>query len=504
MKNNLIKRVGALALAAVMTMGMSASVFASSADLGEDKSLVDDSTVISKAGVNQNGTGVDSDNDGTNESATYTAVGNTISIDKEIVIFNTNTSGTVVYLPNITYNYTIAPATVASDKHITDEFGISGTIYSGDLKNNTALQTTSASVVYANTTNTNGITDGTDNNITYVKTNDDGIAARGSFDIRFDPTKYPHAGVYRYLITEIADNRQTAAVVNNNYNNTRYLDVYVKNSDSGDTLEIYGYVLFEGTADSEFGALNSGVAEKTKTNGFVSDKYDTEGQEYSNTEEDVDIYNTANLKIEKQVSGALADKTNEFPFQAVITTNATANPIISYVYDEEENAPNGSNVVETTKTLSNGVGKIGAANATTADIFTLKHNDYIYIYGIPYNQVTAVANNGTTTAVDTGASVVVTEYNNTTDTYAPTATYNDTTTMLSNTTLTATNTVNTTATLNVKKTTEDVLIVTNSLDAVSPTNVVLRFAPFIIMAAFALVLFVVFRRQRDEKHSDMI
>lgn len=500
MKHNFIKKVGALALAAVMTMGMSASVFASSADLGVDKSLVDDSTKISKAGVNQNGTGVDSDNDGTNESATYAAVGNKISIDKEIVIFNTNTSDTVVYLPNITYTYTIAAATVASDKHITDEFNLSGTIYSGVED---ALSTKTATIAYSNgTSGSAGVTGG--QTAAYVTTTSDGVAVAGKFDIEFNSSKFSHAGIYRYVITESANDRAAAAVSNTEYVNTRYLDVYVKNGENG--LEIYGYVLYEGSldADAEFDA--DSVAAKSKTNGFVSDKFDNEGNTYSKTETDVDIYDTTNLKIEKLVSGALADKTNEFPFQVDITTTTSSQPIISYVYNAETATPDGSNAVITIKTVAaDGKTTIGSATATTADNFELKHQDYIYIYGVPYYAVTN-GNNGQTTHTEAGASAVVTEYNNTTDTYLVTAEFNTTkdSTLDGSYSMAKSTTAATASTETLTNNAIDTTIVTNSLDAVSPTNVVLRFAPFIIMAAFALVLFFVLRRQRDDKHSDMI
>lgn len=497
MKNNIVKRVAALAMAAVMTMGMSATVFASSADLGTDTALTGGSTVISNAGVTQNGTGVDADSDGTNESATYASVGNKISIDKEIVIFNTNTSDTVVYLPNITYTYAIAAATVADDKHITDEFDISGTIYSGVAD---ALKTSTATVTYGNSGTNAGVTGG--QTAAYVTTTSNGVAVAGKFDIEFDPTKFDHAGIYRYVITETADDRAAAAVSNTNYVNTRYLDVYVKNGDSG--LEIYGYVLYEGTngANAEFDA--DSVAVKSKTNGFVSDKYDNEATAYDKTEADVDIYDTTNLKIEKQVSGALADKTNEFPFQVALTTATTSQPIISYVYSAETATPDGSSADSPTKTVgTDGKTTIGSATATVADTFELKDQDYIYIYGIPYYSVTN-GQNGATTHTETGASAVVTEYNNTTDTYSVTAKFNNTTDAVLNGTNMAKNKTAATSTETLTNNTIDETIVTNSLDAVSPTNVVLRFAPFIIMAAFALVLFIVFRRQRDDRHSDMI
>lgn len=466
--------------------------------------------MISDAGVKQDGKDAGQTIQGdAGKYGIYQPVANTVRIDKEIVIFNTNSTDTLVFLPNITYTYTVAAADVAADKHIKDEYGLSATIQDGVAA---AISTTSATVSYSDA---NGIKTGS-TTITaqpYVLTKQAGVAAAGYFDVTFDPTKFTKPGVYRYVISESTgasvDAGRTAAGVTNekeNYGDKRFLDVYVQNKAGSTTgeCEIYGYALYEdGTnADKEFDAANRKLT--AKTNGFVSNKNDASAQAYDPKEKDVDIYQTANVKVEKSITGTMGDKTNKFPFEATITNGTvTSQAKFSYQIVATGGTLNPASTSNPTKALdADGAATIGKAQATVVDNLALKDKEYVYIYGVPGKGDGTTFNNKYATIT----TVAVKEYNNTTDTYTVSAKYNDADVDVTTTEGTGTSknmaksTVGSVATQNIVfKTTEDKMLVTNSLSAISPTNVVMRYAPYLLILAAAILLLVLRRRRKSDE-----
>jgi len=496
-----LKRLAVVSLAVMMALSMSVSAFAVE-ELGGDNSMKekpDDETgeVISKAGVKQNGQDV-TEGEGAQEKSvrgTYTALDNTVRIDKEIIIFNTRSQNTIVYLPNVKYSYTIEPATVADGKTITDEYELTSVIRSGNAE---ALSTTAATVEFSNT---QGIKTGntTISNATYVTTNTNGAVAAGYFDISFDPTKFTKPGVYRYKITEAEDTktRALAGVIKgadaSKYKDERFLDVYVQNKDGGG-YEIYGYALYEGTKDDEFNARENGdIKEITaKTNGFVSDKNDGKSQTYSTSENDVDLYLTSNVKVQKHTTGAMADKNNDFPFQIVIKNDTIkGDPAISYQSDLTTDGSEATGQVNTRVSMASGTATIGAA-AATSDI-KLKDGEFIYIYGIP--------------GKNAASTVLVKEYNNTDDTYTVSAKYDNAakdvkcgsdTGASVEMAKAATAELNAAQTIDITKV-QDLAEITNQLDSISPTNVVMRYAPYLFMAAAAVLILLLLKRRKSEE-----
>ena len=493
MKTRKYGKIMTLFLALAMIMAMSISSFAASgsgSDLGEDNSInPNDTGIISNGGVREDG--ADAGGADAGKYGVYQAVGNKVTLYKDIVIFNTRTDNTDVYLPNIKYEYTVSAVTAAENKYITDEYGLKGSINSGVPA---AAPSGKASVEYNNTTATGIKQEGTGDAVVKVTTNTNGVAARGSFDLTFDPSKFTKPGIFRYKVTESLASgfsRPTAGVTNDTYNADRYLDVYVQNK-TGGGYEIYGFVLFEATdKDTEFTA-DPGTAITAKTNGFVSNKYDKQGTTYSKTEKGVDIYETSNVKISKTITGAMADKNNKFPFKATIANTAiTKDPIISFkvVGDNGSLTTTGDNP---TATMTGGTATIGSATATVAQGMELNDADYVYIYGVPgKNQAT---------------NVVAEEYNNTTEVYKVSAKYDNTDlTVVASTTGTvadmnaaATAKNQTAQNLDITKA-EDELAVTNNLAAISPTNVVMRYAPYLFILGGAIMLLVISRRRKAEQ-----
>ena len=492
-----LRTLSTLLLAIVMIFTMSLSVFADTdTNLKVDKSHKpsDNNKVISNSGVLENGADIGGTDAG--KYGKYTAVGNTVTLYKDIVIFNTRSDNTVVYLPNIKYEYEVTAVTPTENKYITDEYGLKGAINKGVAD---AAPSGKASVEYSNTTATNIKQDGTGDAIVKVTTNTNGVAARGSFNLTFNPSKFSKPGVYRYKVTETVASgfsRDTAGVTNDTYNDYRYLDVYVQNNSDNSGYEIYGYVLFEAAGDTakdtEFNAENATL--DAKTNGFVSDKFDSLSDKYSKEEKGVDIYETSNVKISKAITGAMADKNNKFPFKATVkNTTITKDPIISYQVVDDEHPTLSTTADNPTATMSSGTAEFGSATATVANGMALNDEDYVFIYGVP--------------GKNAATNVVAEEYNNTAEVYKVSAKYDN-----GNPLTIVASTTGEVADMNAKATAknqtaqdldidaaEDVLAVTNNLAAISPTNVVMRFAPYLFILGAGIMLLMVSRRRKAEQ-----
>jgi len=235
----------------------------------------------------------------TNEAADARS---TVTFYKDIVIHNEDTAVTKVYGPSIEYTYSIAPAagnelatiTDATGNTVTAKAGIAAAIAMG-ADNKAAFTSSEVTLSGGKGVITNGV------------------------DITCDVTKFPGAGVYRYKVTE-ADSttaRTNASITRDTdkYSVDRYLDVYVKNGTSG--LEIAGYVMFhlgENQVATIDGKTNTITTEK-KTIGFDSEDTTDETTDGTQSNQNMaDHYYTYNYEVEKEITGALADKSHQFPF----------------------------------------------------------------------------------------------------------------------------------------------------------------------------------------------
>ena len=517
----MVKKIGAIVLA-IMMIAMAGTAWA---DLGTDSNKNDETTTVSSAGVQE----------GTYHSTnkTYAAISPaTVTFKKDIVIFNGSSTATDVFLPNIKYQYTIAAAgsnAVAPD--ITDEFGKKAVVNDGVLTTTkgAVVSITSKTIAFSNT---NGITGDSTNNKVYVTTTKDGAVAEGTASFTFDPTKYEHAGIYRYKITEsLADSSATrpqAGIYNTGYNTERYLDVYVKNDKDGsnnDTFSIYGFVMFDAaSADQDWDAAYADLSHKEdstnayagKTDGFTANITDETGTTYDPAEPNVDMYYTYNLNITKTTTGDLADKTHEFPFAARIT-NATITSGAKFSYKENGNAStgilSGSTPATAVTMTASGVGEIGTFNSNAADsksAIKLKDGENLYIYGIP-----AYAKQGSslvTTPVQ--ASALVSEYNDTYDIYKVKIEYTDATNTSKKTDTTwdgaapgasmAANSTSATTYTDFKVDYEDSALIefTNIMESVSPTGYVTRFAPYALILVAGIVLLIIATKHKKNTDED--
>ena len=366
---------------------------------------------------------------------------NSLTFKKEIVVYNNES--TTVYGPGIEYSYTVSPVTV-SGKTVTDKGGDTMTVKSGVV---------------------DGLTLGTDKKATFtqnveVAATSGGTVISDTVDLTINPSAFPSAGIYRYQITETkpADFEDVGLTRPDAYKVSRYIDVYIKNkvpqSETDGKLEAFGTVIFfEENDNISANAEVTANAITGKAEGFT-EAYDSSIDGQGGT-----------------AGSGMADKTH--PFQFNIATAGVAGQKFTVVSAEGTSAE----------------GVIGAENGVGT---TLSDEQTIAIKGLPAN-----------------TSINVTEKNDTSDTYKVTVTDGENTFVngvnvpageeksMSEDALALTNYAANTKvkpTANLTGTTFE-----NNLNEVSPTNVVMRFAPYLFILGGAMLLLVASRRRKAEQ-----
>lgn len=437
MKN--IKKIAALILALAMVFALTATAFAA------------DDTYTGSGNTNA------------------TITGTEIPLTKGIVFFNAN--GSTVYEPTITFTYTVAPASIAADgtdATVTDDTPLVGNVYPGP---------------------SDGVTGTT---IAFSANNTAAAAADGaeiehSGNLTFDASKFTRPGIYRYIITETCSPTLESVGMKartNDYDATRYLDVYVRNGASG--FEMYGAVIFKTTETNPGDEGKDDITTTTeKTTGFEPAKDPTDPNYSYENDNTVDKYYTYDFTVKKTVSGSLADKNWEFPFYVTVS-NSISGAKFTYTADGSETF--------TGATESSGVVTLTAANfsigsdAATSNL-NLKHNDTITLVGLPSNQTTKLA-------------VVIKEFNNTYDKYTPTASAtNGTLTMTSGAAMTAVSGSDATGSFEIvtNDVAAQILAIDNNLTEISPTGYVVRIAPYAIMLGLGIALLMITRRRKENE-----
>ena len=355
------------------------------------------------------------------------------------------------YGPTITYTYTIAKVAPAAGTTVVDANNPSHTIDVEEGPANGAILA-SSNVVF------------TSSKVTGVDSN--GQEVKQYLTVSIDLSKFTKPGVFRYQITDttpISDLYAAGITRPATYKTVRYLDVFIKNGTSG--LAVSGYALSQnndGSAAVKDGGFDS-ASEVTPTGG-----------------ENTDVYNTYNVRIEKKVTGDMGDKNHDFPFAVAVDNSGL------YYYSTKDSTNNGT-----------------AINSASVDS-TLKDGQILSIRG-----------------PNPRATIGVTETNNTSDEYsvkiegkadtAPASAW----TILSpaaqvaggNTAALAAGAVSTYATANSATNVSATgaatnyrnVRFTNDLASISPTGVVLRYTPFILLLAGACVLVLVAYRSKAKR-----
>ncbi len=507
MKN--IKKISALILALIMVLSLSATAFAT--DLGG-----------SETGVAGTWSTVD----------TPIQQDKTVNILKEITAFNPDE--TYVYGPAITYTYAIASASGTELVQLTDD---------------TADHASGVATVFPKALGAADITSGTPS-LTGTSTNTiawtnadileaDTVANGGAANYKklavdFSNVVFSKPGVYRFKITETAPAAATmtaAGVTDGTATNVRYLDVYVMRSNVDDATYdlyttgstaaqwiIYGYVCL----DSTLGTTNVTTATK-KTNGFTAN---SEGATSGGTT--ADQYYTYNLTVTKDLVGDNSMINHEFPM-AVAFDTATNSKTGTFQLIVDNTAPSTINTTHNTvaahTSTVNSVGdgstggttaaieKIGNAQVLSASNYEVKIADgnttpeattgLVKLIGIPYGvlaSVTETNDNIGTTYTATAKEDVTTAAGTTlaanktltttgvlsTDTYSASIDNTETATRAADIATANTNNMNAAVQF------------TNTLSIISPTGYAVRIAPYALMLAAGIVLFLLMRRRRQE------
>jgi len=373
--------------------------------------------------------------DTTENTYNYKAIGNTLEIPKSITVTGTAPK---VYGPTVTYSYDIVGVDITSGAPTVSD-GISTT--ARPVKSGVTGGVTLSTVVFTSSE--------------VALTNDTGSVTE-KLTATVDLTKFSYPGIYRYAITEATTN--TAALytagVTRPTEDAFFLDVYIKNDTNGtNNLSVYGYVLLD-------------------TNTNITSTDDPSHKVSALT---TDSYATMDISVTKSVTGNMGDKTNQFPFTIAVNNNPISGTNMSY-YSGKTNA-NTTAVTDASLTTS------------------LKDGEVYVIKGLnPKATVTFTETNNTpdeyTVSVkDKADSLFVTAA-------AVTAGSNKATSALA---VSNYDTVNATAVTTVP-TASDYSAITfiNNLDAISPTGVALRYAPYLAMLGAGVVALPLSLRKKEE------
>ncbi len=405
----------------------------------------------------------------------------TVKLLKEITVYNLDEEQ--VYAPTITYSYAIEPGTAGVS--ITDE---------NDDHNPKVAVTAPTKAGVGRPTITPSLSWITSDEMN-ASTN--GMANTKPIIVDFSTVVFSGAGVYRYKITETphvgVDSYTKTGVTEGNTNHVRFLDVYVKPSSSfaplSDTKseyvpadwDIYGYVCIDDGADG-----NTAItpATTTKTNGFVDS--DTNTTDAVST---ADKYYTYNLTISKTVENdAYAASTHKFPFTVIFTnSDITQNVLLKTqeqgtVTDFTHNAgtPTWSGHADL---LSGGSIKyIGIPMGTDVEVY--ETNDVAgAIYTVTTTRTNATTQTATENAITSGTEISTATQANPKPAYQSTKTVIDTT----------------------KDADDDnahSVAITNTLKNISPTGLVVRFAPYALILVGGIVLLIIAKKRKPAKDDE--
>jgi len=519
----MMKKIWALVLAVVMVMAMSVTAFAADMDTDSNGDPTDNSGVIGAF------------------TAADTAIvqTKTVTLYKEITGYNQNTEQ--VYAPTVTYKYTVSAG--SAGKTVADDG-------SKVIPHNPAQSvsvTTKAGVVVG--LKVAGGSAGTTSENPYGTigwTNSDKLDASAtgevnvkSFTLDFTNVIFSEAGIYRYMITEDLNGAMTYAntgvteTSDAAKGHTRYLDVYVKPATAGldddnDNIvgdeatdwEIYGYVCFYN--DESITAENATTV-PVKTTGFVS------GTTNGTTEVKADSYYTYDLTISKDVENdEFAKAMHSFPFTVIFGNNSITNNIA--LFTEVGSGVSNSFAVSGTAPTWSGVIKIKdidgteektALDGTTTD--TINKNSITYIgipagvdvevyetndvNGVTYSVKTTRTGAANTTATDNSVlftsdapttAVAQVGYTAWTMTGSKTNNYESTKTLFDTTAVTAsTAAADVTTAISAKS-----AAVENTLLLISPTGVVLRVAPYVMILVAGIALLILAKKRKPAKDEE--
>ena len=398
----------------------------------------------------------------------------TVKIYKEITAYNPETCE--VNAPAITFTYTITHDTTLAGADIWDASSHHDPAANVNAKTKEGVGTPTITGTAAGVL---ALVPGTDK----LDASVNGTANRFPLTIDFSgidfTTAGTGAGVYRYQIDETTAEatKNASGIEEGAVPNTLYIDVYVNGA--GD---VYGYVLFTnrtGAIDARTDDDAAAATSAGKTEGFVGAEADGQPYDPAVATSTADKYYTFNLEVEKEVVNDTYTQNNhhEFPFTITLANTAvTANvlPIMTVGQYATQAALTAGPIAGTWLPTIGHTGKITYVGIPTGTTVTIKET----------NDVTGVTYESHSTNADTEAA----SKDIATGVDSNTATVNCGATALS----AATENHTTTASKQVK--------FTNTLKQISPTGIIIRSAPYLLLFAVGAVLFILIRHgKKNEK-----
>lgn len=378
-----------------------------------------------------------------------------------------NPNSTTVYAPNITYTYTLGAGTAG--RTILDGTEDSRT-KAGVTQNVILRSTTDDGSTTSDSTTGELVADLTykPGNAANFNTTPDGASNAQYIYVDFSGVNFEEPGIYRYTLTEyvLNDGSNSNRGTSNTYNATgvteapgsnahvRYLDVYVKTNDnyaedntSAAQFDVYGYALLT----SDVGVTNTNES-NYKATGFLDDSYTTYDLTISKTVEN-DAYTVA--------------KKTQFPFTVTLeNSSVTANVTLGL------SETTGNNLVTAAAPTA------GALSSTELKPAIASGGSVTYT-GIPADTTVSIIEKNT---VDSTATYKVTTTGADTNINGKSVAYNESTSAAT-----------------VKMNGAETVGVTNHLENISPTGVILRFAPYLILLGIGIFLLVFARRRHAAK-----
>ena len=401
-----------------------------------------------------------------------------VIIYKEITAYNPETC--TVNAPTITFNYTISSGTgdELAGKTVTDAESRHNPLENISTVTKKGVGTPTITGTAAGAL---ALVPGTDT----LDASENGTANRFPLTVSFEGIDFvangTGAGIYRYQITETTttDAKRAAGIAEGTVAKTLYMDVYVDGN--GD---IYGYVLFTNNGDIDASPDNDADAATAagKTEGFVGSQADG-GTYASATASVADKYYTFNFEVEKEVVGDTyaVNTKQKFPF-TITLTNATVTAAVLPI-----ETANDSNLV----TL---VGVSTAAIAGTWEPQIASGGKVSYV-GIPTGTTVAIYETNPVTGVtykseSTGADADAAEKDIAKNENSNTATINCNATAL------------TKAAENHTEAASKQIKFTNTLKQISPTGIIIRSAPYLLLFAVGAVLFILIRHGKKNAKTE--
>lgn len=386
------------------------------------------------------------------------------------------------YIPGVTYTYAVTSAAPGGNAIVTDKNGLQATVQAGPEGGLTVESPFNF--------------DNIGRAVELTKPEDASVASatiKGEVGVTYDATKFDAAGVYRYLITETSSDYTSYGITRAEASATRYVDVYVKETDPAGEFEVYGAVMFYNIA-----ATDSVTVSTVKTDGFTNngdptgvisdttftpdDTLATDPTAY--TDDKLYTYNyTVEKKIKKSMIGG-----ETFPFTVTVSNTGS---------DQYFNYSTTAAAASSTAALTAATEKGTVNTADTA--VSLGDGKFLALTALPANVSVSVSEQNTqnavydVTAVDaTAAGITLSDASISKNESSAFASALALTNYASNTIAEPTAALTATT-------------FTNEMQPISVTGVLFMAAPFVLMiAAAGLFIFIIVRSRKRESTDNVI